>query len=267
MITANVILDSIPTNPQNKNRLTTVECTFHRFILAELNTHRVFSRSSASSRAIPVYKNVDKIQAGNIAYPVKWTAEQKGMSGADTLNDETKGVAKREWKSAAFNAAHYAEKLIEQNVHKSIVNRLLEPFMWHTAIISSTEWQNFFDQRCSPLAQPEMRLLAEAVQKAIAEASPVERSLHAPYIQNDEVNLDDAIKVRLSAARCARVSYLTHDGRRDYAADESLFQRLVTADPPHWSPLEHVATEHHSAFSPGNFVGWDQARHHVSMWG
>ena len=37
-------------------RVTTMEVTMHRFVLAEFNTHRVFSRNSASSRAIPVRK-------------------------------------------------------------------------------------------------------------------------------------------------------------------------------------------------------------------
>lgn len=35
-------------------RLTTFKVTFPRIVLAEFNTHRMFSRNSASSRAIPI---------------------------------------------------------------------------------------------------------------------------------------------------------------------------------------------------------------------
>ena len=52
-IEAKIVADSI--NPQG-DRITTYLLTFPRFILAELNTHRVFSKNSASSRAIPFEK-------------------------------------------------------------------------------------------------------------------------------------------------------------------------------------------------------------------
>jgi hypothetical protein len=44
---------------------------------------------------------------------------------------------------------------------------------------------------------------------------------------------------QISAGRCARVSYLTHEGRRDPVADIELCERLLQAG--HMSPAEHPA--------------------------
>jgi hypothetical protein len=63
---ARVILDSI--SPDGV-RLTTLECVMHRFVLAEFNTHRMFSRNSASSRAIPVDRQLESV-ATDTAMPV-----------------------------------------------------------------------------------------------------------------------------------------------------------------------------------------------------
>lgn len=34
------------------------------------------------------------------------------------------------------------------NLTKQLCNRLLEPFMWHRVLVTSTEWDNFFELRC-----------------------------------------------------------------------------------------------------------------------
>lgn len=66
---------------------------------------------------------------------------------------------------------------------------------------------------------------------------------------------------KISAGRCARVSYLTHDGKRDPQADIDLCERLVRSG--HMSPLEHVATpSRHSEFF-GNLKGWWSLRKEV----
>lgn len=252
---AKVIEDSIS---QNGHRLTTMEIVCHRFVLAEFNTHRAFSRNSASSRAIPVKKQIDKVW-NDPAYPLSWPREQRGMQGAAEQVDDPL-VAEVLWAEAMNHAVGIAERLIEQKVHKSVTNRLLEPFMWHTIIVTATDWQGFFDQRCSPLAQPEIRAVADLMREAYDDSTPRllnAQQWHLPYVDQEDLNalvahvdafspsiyrliIREAQKV--SAARCARVSYLTHEGKRDITADLALYERLVTADPPHWSPLEHVAT-------------------------
>jgi hypothetical protein len=268
-VPAKIILDSI--NSQG-DRLTTMEVTFHRFVLAEFNTHRAFSRNSASSRAIPVEKQLKRV-AENPALPLEWASEIKGMQGGPELDGELFDRAAELWIGVRDHTVKAVEAYVLAQkeddlprLHKSLLNRLLEPFMWHTVIVSSTEWQNFFDQRCSPLAQPEIRDVAEDMRRAYEFSDPqhLERfDWHTPYIQPDEANLSMTDRVKVSAARCARVSYLTHDGERDIDKDLELFDRLVSADPPHWSPLEHVARPVASPgdVARGNFSGWEQLRH------
>lgn len=144
MIQAKVIADSKAWTGQ---RLTTMIVTFPRFILAEFNTHRVFSRNSASSRAIPFAKMVKMVQE-NPFIPIAWQKDHKGMQGTEYHTD-TK-VQEATWLEAKDCAVRIAQNLNNQdcNVTKQLCNRLLEPFMWHTIIVSATEWENFFELRC-----------------------------------------------------------------------------------------------------------------------
>lgn len=237
----------------------------HRFVLAEFNTHRVFSRNSASSRAIPFQKQVDRV-LHDPAIPIKWASEQPGMSGGDELDVPERATAIAEWLLARNAAVRNADSLANLGVHKSVCNRLLEPFLWHTVIVTSTEWDNFFELRCNPAAQPEMRVAAEAMREAYEESNPTDiNGWHMPYMDEQalydcEASGEDPRYV--SAAKCARVSYLTHDGRRDVQKDADLYRRLV--ENRHLSPLEHVARPC-QCLAPmrhlGNFHGWDQLRH------
>lgn len=259
---AKVILDSI--SPFGI-RLTTIEVTFHRFVLAEFNTHRVFSRNSASSRAIPFRKQMERVLT-DPAVPVSFPREQKGMQGGDELVGDDLFDAQEEWLAARSSAVQHAMRLHDMGVHKSVVNRILEPFMWHTVIVTATDWHGFWNQRCSPLAQPEIRVAAEEMLHAYEESEPTPVGFdewHTPYIQPGE-EFDLSTRKKVSVARCARVSYLTHDGVRDASKDLELFDRLVQADPMHASPLEHVARPTQEGEYPlGNFTGWSQYRHAV----
>jgi len=258
---AKVIADSI--SPLG-HRLTTLEVTMHRYMLPEFNTHRAFSRNSASSRAIPVHKMMAKL-ADTPALPIGFRAEQKGMQAGPYLPKDIQDQARDIWLAARDSAVESAEQLVRLGVHKSIVNRLLEPFLPHTVIVSATDWRGFFAQRSNYLAQDEIRWLANKMEDCVEFSDPHELDFgawHLPYLTGDEAGqLGEIAACQVSAARCARVSYLTHDGRRDPAEDINLYQRLVSADPPHASPLEHVATP--ALNGTGNFTGWRQLRHLV----
>lgn len=260
MIQAQVIADSI--SPAG-NRLTTIEAKYHRFVHSELMTHRLFSRNAASSRAIPVRKTIEQVQT-NPAVPFSFPEEQKGMNGGRELPVLDLQRAKEAWLEARDDAVRSAIRLVNLGVHKSVVNRLLEPFSWITVIISATEWDGFFAQRCHKDAMPELRMAAEAIKTAYDNSTPTPLDYgqwHMPYVQENE-GFDTETAKRVSVARCARVSYLTHDGKRDVDADLALYERLVTAEPPHASPLEHVAMPVDYP-RPGNFKGWAQLRHIV----
>ena len=262
---ATVIADSVSSAG---HRLTTMEVCFPRMVLAEFNTHRTFSRNSASSRAIPFAKQVERILAEPYV-PSYWGANQKGMQAETQIKEEDRKIARMEWLKARSEAVKHAMIFNDLDVHKQLVNRLLEPFMWHTVIVTATEWSNFFALRANEMAQPEIREVAELMKKAYEASRPKtvkDDEWHLPLIQPEEYDgtFEHTIDARkISAARCARVSYLTHDGKRDLEADIVLYERLTSGG--HMSPLEHVArplTKDELADSDwrGNFRGWMQLR-------
>lgn len=269
---ARVICDSI----FDDWRVTTLEADINRFVLAELNTHRLisrpeadaplfmeeFSRNSASSRAIPVHKQLDRITE-NPAFPLSWPAEQKGMQGGEELTGEDLRIVQTAWKQARTNAVIAATAATQAGLHKSVTNRLIEPFMWHKVVITATNWQGFWDQRLDENAQPEIRAAAEAMKAAYDASVPSPLAFgmwHLPYINTDDIRaVEEYLQadptlvgpskhtvtrtlVAVSTARCARTSYLTQDGKRDIAEDVALYERLCAASPVHYSPAEHPCT-------------------------
>lgn len=283
------------------HRLTTLEATFPRFVLAEFNTHRVFSRNSASSRAIPIVKQLRRVLEDPYV-PIEFGSNQPGMQAGPALDGAKRDEAERVWLQARDDAVRHVLALVSDpegitqhddlatalseveeairekaqpdtwlNVHKQVANRLLEPFMWHTVIVSATEWDNFWNLRCHSDAQPEIRLVAERMRAAVEGSEPAAldwEEWHLPLVRPEDreqvSSLEDLIKV--SAGRCARVSYLTHAGVRDLAADIQLHDRLLESG--HMSPLEHPArplsmTELEETEWSGNFHGWRSYRKDV----
>lgn len=274
---AKIICDSVS---QSGVRLTTMEVKMHRYVLAEFNTHRMFSRNSASSRAIPVKRTLEMVKAAP-AMPLHWGSNQPGMQAGDQLQWGAKKNARNAIWRHKLEAIKLVKELEKIGLHKQVANRYIEPYLWHTVIVTATEWDNFFHLRCHPDAQPEMKAAADEMQLAYYRSTPqlVANSLwHLPYVDNDDIKLitnwylenpdagsgdwdDDSLEVmkRISVARCARVSYLTHDGKRDIDKDISLYTRLVEGN--HMSPFEHVATPMTDGDGwSGNFRGWYQLR-------
>lgn len=152
-ISAKVVGDSV--SSLSGDRISTLVLTFPRFLLAELNTHRVFSKNSASSRAIPVHKMIEAVK-NNSFIPIAWQKEHKGMQGSEYFTEEKDiEYLKDMWFSARDFVVQQAKSLTlseafidGRGLTKQLANRLLEPFMWHTVIITGTEWENFFNLRC-----------------------------------------------------------------------------------------------------------------------
>ena len=139
-----ILADSI--GPQG-NRLTTFKVTYPRIIHAEMCRHRILSRNTASSRAIPFDKMVKDVLE-NPFIPIAWQKDHKGMQGIEyhTGYYEVEGRNKQ-WLKARDCAVDYASILNESNTTKQLCNRLLEPFVWVTELISGTEWNSFFSLR------------------------------------------------------------------------------------------------------------------------
>jgi len=238
---ASIIADSIASDV----RLTTMEVTFPRIVLAEFNTHRVFSRNSASSRAIPVAKRVAAVRA-NPFVPAVFAVNKSGMQAGEEFDAEENALIQARWLQLGEHLAKEAEWFADRKVHKQWANRVTELHGWHTVVVTSTEWANFFALRCNPMAAPEIHTIADMMRRVMESSAP--KSLkpgewHLPYISPEEVNeiwdRGTLALAKISSARCARVSYLTQDGKRDLEADLSLHDRLLEAG--HMSPFEHAA--------------------------
>jgi thymidylate synthase ThyX len=268
-----ILADSVGPNGV---RLTTWELTYPRFVHAELMTHRLFSRNAASSRAIPTKKLMRQIRR-EPACPVWWGKNQSGMQAREELTGLRLWLVQRAWLAARWGALAVAWLLGALGFHKQIANRVLEPWMFITVIVTATEFDNWFKLRCHPDAQPEIGWVAKEM-KRLYEAN-VPRVLqpgdwHLPLMdEHDLYHIDNSINCKVSAGRCARVSYLTHDGKRDWSADVDLAEKLMKSG--HWSPFEHVAQalparipdgpfsrETETKWS-GNLRGWLQYRETV----
>lgn len=261
-ISAEVITDSIC--PYG-NRLTTLRCKYPRFIHQEVLTHRVFSRNSASSRAVPVEKMLDRALF-DTAEPIHWGLNQKGMQAESEVPEEIAESAREAWIIARNRAYDQAEILNQLGIHKQVANRLLEPFLHMEIVLSSTEWDNFFELRKHKDAQPEIQALAIAIHDAMEKSEPVCMGFgnwHLPFVENSALSWD--ILKKMSAARCARVSYYLHeDGTKSTPEkDIALCDRLAGSRPIHASPFEHVATPSSNPDDWANFKGWKQYRREI----
>lgn len=268
---ARVIADSVT---PNGDRITTFEIKLHRYVLAEFNTHRVNSRNFQSSRACPVEKMIANVIEDNV-YPLHWGRKQKGMVADLEIDEADQLEAIAIWDEAREAAIGYVKRLLEIDVHKQVANRLLEPFMAITGIVTATDYSNFFDQRCHSDAQPEIRALAIAMREAYEQSEPMlirpneGIPWHIPFLKQEdwelwhenELTYQDLIKI--SVGRCARVSYLNHDGDRSIKDDIKLHDRLLTSKPPHFSPFEHIAEAMPNSDRYANFQGWQSYRNQL----
>jgi thymidylate synthase ThyX len=243
------------------DRLTTFVVTYPEIIHNEMLTHRVFSRNASSSRAIPTEKLIKQVERDPFI-PTYWGKNQSGMAAKEELSRVEQMKAKAAWLVARNCAVTHARRLASIGAHKQTVNRLLLPWKWITVVITATEWDNFFKLRCAPDAQPEMHQIANMMRDAYVHPIDPPRKItdgwHLPFIMESEEG-DIATALSLSVARCARVSYLTHDAKHDPEKDLLLAKRLQESG--HWSPFEHQATPTLRDCA-GNFTGWRQYRHY-----
>ncbi len=252
-------------------RLTTLQVTFPRFILAEVNTHRMLSRNSASSRAIPPEKQIARVKE-NPFVPETFNKRVKGMGVGEAIKDQE--AARSHWLIARDSAVIAAEALCTFDCDKSRINRLLEPFMWHTAILSGTEWSNFFALRDHPDAQPEFQIIARMMREEMDANEPQYINFnqwHLPLVslkeredwqrQTGSGDEEWNFWVDVSAGRCARVSYDTQDNYEEPEKSVARAVRLATSG--HLSPFEHPAFPYSTQHFVANFRGWEQARHRI----
>lgn len=171
-----VVADSIAPNGE---RLTTMELTFHRYILAEWNTYCMMARNAASSRAVPAVLYRGRV-AEDPALPVWWGKNEPGMQAFAELDEQPRRMAQKLWLEARNVMLDYHQWLtspdfrwtkdgdelawtpgqgtMEQlkadhpaayrvlmedtysiELHKQIANRLLENWLWVTVVATGVE--------------------------------------------------------------------------------------------------------------------------------
>lgn len=269
-ITAKIVADSI--SSVSGDRITTFELEYHRYVHAELMTHRMFSRNAASSRAIPV-KNMLELVSNSPAMPIHWGKNQAGMQAKEEITDPAlKSKVIGFWKSAAWWATKHSEQLAEWGCHKQIVNRGTEAYQMIKVVVTATSFDNFFWLRFHEDAQPEIAELARCMLVAYKRSKPKTLSpgqWHLPYFGYgwweesymdkdgtdlaETFTLEEALKI--SASCSAQVSYRKSDNSLEKA--ETVWGRLVASQPVHASPTEHQATPMKDAEWEYNYSGCD----------
>jgi thymidylate synthase ThyX len=257
MYDAYVVKDSIA----DGKRLTTLAATMPRIILAEQNTHRDFSRNTASSRAIPVKTRCDMIEKFPFV-PDVFGKNQKGMQASENLDPEANTLAEQIWREALADALRHSRRLADVGVHKQYANRLTEPFAWVTQLVTATEWNNYMNLRVHKDAQPEIMKVASLMKRAMAESTPVELkvgefhlpfvdtpvdAIVSPWVQDNFKGSGEAelrqfynrTAVLASQARCAAVSYEKHNVQKSIGEETGRATSLRISG--HMSPFEHQA--------------------------
>lgn len=273
---------------------------YPRIIHSELMTHRVFSRNSASSRAIPTKAVIQDIR-DNPADIVWWGKNMTGMQAKEELTGWRLKAAKILHVLGRESAILISRLQLAVGLHKQIANRRLETYQNIRVVVTSTEWNNFFALRNHKDAQPEFQLLASMMYSAINSSTPqvlYPGEWHLPYIDSvrlaggrleygiweqgtfKPIVLDNALKI--SASMAAQESYRKSDPSLEKA--EAIWERLVGSAPVHASPTEHQAmamekiyrypgcidnsewetgithVDRANCFWSGNFRGWIQHR-------
>lgn len=236
--------------------LWTFELEFPRYILAEVNTHCILEKNSASSRAIPV-KTSNELIKNNPAIPVYWGKNQSGMVAGEELGELEKEASKQVWLAAMHSAIAHSTVLDQLKNHKQVANRIVEPWQRMKTVMSGTEWANLFYLRDHPDADPTFQELAKVMIKAKSQVQPVElryNQWHTPYVTRkfegnviryfsagQELTIQQALMV--SASCSAQTSYRKSDESLEKAMQ--VFERLNIGSedkPAHASPTTHQGT-------------------------
>ena len=268
---ASLIQASYYVRDGKKYPIITMEIEYPRIIHSEFMTHRLFSRNSASSRAIPVAKVNERVLA-DPAMPVRFGKNQAGMQDYGDghvvlvkhprkVHPVTKHPSMLSpdwaWRDAAEDAVLWSKAFADAGYHKQVCNRLTEPFQWMKVVVTATNWDNFFWLRCHKDADPTMKDLADKMlvvyNEALENAMELEAGeWHVPYVErkrdkdgklcyyveDKEVGVEVAKQVSTSC--CAQVSYRLLDSSTDKAS--SIFSKFADAERVHASPFEHQAS-------------------------
>lgn len=256
------------------DEVVTFDLCYERFIHPQVQKHRT-SRCNSSSRAIPFKKMLEWTER-DPAMPLHLGKNQKGMQSGGEVDNPEKCRNDILWLFA--HTSHYCESIMkEQNLHKEVVNRYLEPWGWINEVVSFSRpsLMNFFRLRMSPDAHPNIQRLAVRMARAYRDSVPKTLNTgdwHLPYVREEDwweaASIGDgreAIQYVLtwSVARCAWNSYRTVDGK-DATFERAKIRHDDCISLAHPTPLEHQyrARDDHGR-NGGCVPGFDCYRHMV----
>lgn len=256
---AEILADSIGPHGQ---RLTTFELCYPHIIHKEVMTHRAFSRSFMSSRAVPPEAFIE--QAANDPFVPDFHGRVKGMGTSGALHPRKVPLATAQWLSARDAAVAAARIMALNNVAKSDINPLLEPFLWMRGVVSATDWSNFYALRAHSDARKEFQILATMMQEVYQDHDPrplSEGEWHIPTLSlNEKLAAEEhpQLWARVSAGRLARISFDRVHMKEP--VERSLERADSLAEAGHMSPFEHQACCLAAPTQIGNFRGFKQMR-------
>lgn len=270
MTSAKIIKHSITEWGQE---IVTFELEYPRIVHSELMTHKILSKSSASSRAIPILTMIKRVW-DNPATPAAWGKNQSGMSAREDLTGWRLNATKFVWNAAAKINCGLSFLLAKIGAHKQIANRLTEPYSFIKVLVTGTSFDNWYKLRNHKDADPTIQLLAATMKVAHENSVPQllkSGEWHLPYVDS-KVGSEENLK--LSSSLSAQTSYRKSDESIEKAL--RIYDRLVDSEPAHFSPFEHQATPLESEESiffthkdklgrlwSGNFSGWGQYRQKI----
>jgi hypothetical protein len=259
----------------------------------------MFSRNSASSRAIPAKKQRQRVLDDPFV-PHSVGQNQKGMQAGEELKGFQRFVVENTWKLARYPNVFASWILDKMGAHKQAANRIIEPWTYTQQVMTCTDLKNFFKLRNHPDAEPHFQIIARQMQAQVEYADMLIDKMawddnpylycrrmdlysskgigviqtlkpgewHLPFVDDDELwpghNYDLSIDweelKKVSTARSARVSYfLPESGKRSDAERDIQLCGRLSGS-GHWSPFEHVATPTETTDYIGNFRSWKQYR-------
>lgn len=281
-IQAFMVEDSlVPRGKSTTDRLSTLIVRFPRPVLAEFNTHRVFSRNSASSRARSVKATIGEVMA-NPYVPV-WTINKAGMSGefaSPSVAEEATRLHLLGRDKAVVTALsllvgeeifdgrsdselardyerildHYYENVYDKtggesesglSIHKQAMNRGLEPYMFHEVVVTSSYWDNYLALRDHQDADPSILGISHLMGEVLKASAPVERWAHLPFISPADRPTKDLAWNELKAVFLRSAAEAAQVSYNDKSTAKKATASTALGDrllkARHLSPFEHPA--------------------------
>jgi hypothetical protein len=262
------------------NEIITWEITVPKWLVGEINTHKVeIERNSASSRAVPTKLIIDMVEEFP-CLPI-WRYNQSGMTPAEPLDKEDEAYANQVWLETRDLVVAQVQKLQKlpsgRTVSKGTANRPLEFVMWTKIVLTMTGGggigiNNFFGLRDKPEAQPEFQYVAHIMHKQYHNSTPKLQEWHIPYFNWDKIKIEENGYYRIddrlysdvgemykqlaiiSSARCGRVTHYKQG--QEFTIEEEMKRGQSFAENGHFSPLRHASRAGGNQWY-GNMYGWE----------